>query len=242
MRPTKLLLLINLLLGTTLGYSQYIQNEKYLTRNTAGVMKYIITYDLISTFDNVACNVKVKLTAQNGTQSFYLKNVIGDVGELVYPGNNKEISWDHVSELIHFSGEINLTLEVEPVVRVSTKTKRGTQQSVTLGSVISRNKTYDLKLFKKGKEIAQLTDGVLGTNSVSFLIPKKSRVGKKYQLAIIYGDQTFFSNSFKIKRKFSFGWIIIPAVGVASYLLYDKIQDDNASLPGPPGSGLPNGN
>ena len=224
------------------AFAQFIQNEKFVMRSEGDSKKYVINYDLISPFDNVACQVKVKLSAQEGSQIFYLKNVTGDVGNLIYPGLNKQIIWDHVAELVHFSGQINLTIEVEPVISVSSKVKSGKQLSVNPGPEFSASKTYGLKLFRKGKEVATLKEGSLNETSLSFLIPKKSKIGKEYQLAVVDGDKTFFSNSFKVKRKVSLGWIIVPAIAVTGYFIFGKIQESNASLPGPPGSGLPDGN
>ena len=224
------------------AFSQFIQNEKYVIRTEGDSKIYVINYDLVSPFDNVACQVKVKLSAQQGYQTFYLKNVTGDVGRLIYPGLNKQIIWDHVAELVHFSGDINLTIEVEPVISVSAKVKAGKQLSVNIGPEISAGKTYGIKLFRKGKEVATLKEGSLNETSLSFLIPKKSKIGKEYQLAVADGDKTFFSNSFKVKRKVSLGWIIVPAIAVTGYFIFDKIQESNAPLPGPPGSGLPDGN
>ena len=72
------------------AFAQFIQNEKFVMRSEGDSKKYVINYDLISPFDNVACQVKVKLSAQEGSQIFYLKNVTGDVGNLIYPGLNKQ--------------------------------------------------------------------------------------------------------------------------------------------------------
>ncbi len=224
------------------GFAQSIQNEKYVMHSEGDNKKYVINFDLVSPFDNVACQIKVKLSVKEGSQTFYLKNVTGDVGSLIYPGLNKQIIWDYVAELVHFSGEINLTIEVEPVIAVSSNVKVGKQLSVNLGPEFSAGKTYGLKLFRKGKEVATLKEGSLNETSLSVGIPKKSKIGKEYQLAVVDGDKTFFSNSFKVKRKVSLGWIIVPAIAVTGYFIFDKIQESNAPLPGPPGSGLPDGN
>jgi hypothetical protein len=223
------------------GFSQRISNLTYIMQVNEGATKYLINYDLQSTFDNVPSRVNVKLTIDiNGMSStFYLKEVSGDVGDFIYPGPNKKIVWDYQKELIHFSGDINLVVESAPIVMVSHKIKRGSEVTVSLPGFETAEK-YIVKLFQRGNEIAQLTEGTLKDGTLSVSIPKKSKIRSKYQLAIEDIDKSYFSNSFKIRRKFSLGWIIVPAIGVSAYLVISKSLEANEPLPGPPGSGTPN--
>jgi hypothetical protein len=223
------------------GLSQSITNLKYVMQVDGGEIKYLISYDIQSAFDNIPSKVKVKLTAEiNGlSTSFYLKEVSGDVGDLIYPGTNKKITWDYHKELIHFSGNINLAVESTPVVMVSNKLKRGNEVIINL-SGFKENEKYPVKLFQRGNEVVQLAEGTLKDGVLTVLIPRKSKIKRKYQLAIQDTDISYFSNSFKIRRKFSLGWIIVPAVGVSAYLVIKQSLEVNEPLPGPPGSGIPN--
>ena len=214
-------------------YAQHVKNVGYsFGADESSNKKTYINYDLVAEYENIVCDVKVKLTA--GEKSFYVKNVTGDVGPLVYPGTKKAIVWDHTEELVHFSGEINLTIEVAPSVRVPHKVKRGKQLSVALAPIYTENKSYAVKLFQGRKEVARLNDILLIENSFPISIPRKTRVKKKYQLSITDGENTFFSNTFKVKPKLSRKWIIVPLLAVPAYFYINQIIEENQDLPGPP--------
>lgn len=242
MRHLYLTLTFIALIGlTNTGLAQSITNLKYVMQVDGGEIKYLISYDIQSTFDNIPLKVKVKLTAEiNGVStSFYLKEVSGDVGDLIYPGINKKIIWDYHKELIHFNGNINLVVESTPVVMVSNKLKRGKEVIINLFG-FKENKKYPVKLFQRGSEVVQLAEGTLKDEALTVLIPRKSKIKRKYQLAIQDTDISYFSNSFKIRRKFPLGLIIVPAVGVSAYLIINQSFEASEPLPGPPGSGIPN--
>ena len=224
-------------------FAQYAQNQKFQGQLRDSKVKLVLNYDLVSSFDNVPCQVKVKFTSgETGERTFYLNEVRGDVGDLVYPGPNKEIVWDYVEELVHFSADVKLDIEVKPSVQVLEKIKRGKQLTVTLAPIYTANKSYAVKLFLGGKEMVRLNDVLLIERSFQVQIPKKSKVKKNYQLAITDGEKTYFSNAFKVKRKFSLGWVIVPVLAVPAYMAIKQYIDDNTPLPGPPGSGYPDGN
>ena len=161
---------------------------------------------------------------------------------MVYPGQHKEIVWDYIEELVHFSAEIQLSIEVTPSVEVKEKIKKGKQLTVSLAPVYVIGKTYSVKLFQRGLEVAKLTDVVLKEKTFSVQIPPKTKVKKNYQLQLTDGEKTFFSNTFKVRRKVSLGWIVIPVVALPVYFIINQSIKDNKSLPGPPGSGFPGGN
>ncbi|MBL7873073.1 MAG: hypothetical protein JNM78_15760 [Cyclobacteriaceae bacterium] len=235
--------LVFFMLMFSVGFSQRIVNLTYLMQVDEGGRKYLINYDIQSRYDNIPSRVRVKLTAEmNGvSNSFYLKEVSGDVGDLIYPGANKKIIWDHQKELIHFSGEINLEIESTPAVMVSKSARRGREIVLSVGPGFGTNEISSVKLFRAGHEIMPVPTGALKDGVLPVLIPKKSKVKKNFQLAIQQDGKSYFSNSFKVKRKFSFGWVIFPALGVSAYLAISKILEAGEPLPGPPGSGLPDG-
>lgn len=225
-----------------IGYSQALDKS-------ANKLKTLITYDLNAPYENIPFQINVKVTtiakviigtAAGGggkettiKKSFYLKELTGDVGDIVYPGLKKKISWDHIEELVHFNGDIILNIEATPSVQVETKVKRGKKLSLTLVPYFATNKNYSLKLFRANKEVTPLED-ILLNGSIQVLIPKKTKVKGKYQLAVRDGEKTYFSNTFKVRRKFSLGWITVPIIAVPAYIFLQQYIDDNKSLPGPP--------
>ncbi len=225
------------------GFSQSIVNSNFTRQVQAGEVKYLISYDIESKYDNIPCRVSVKLTADmNGiSNTFYLKEVSGDVGDLIYPGKNKKIVWDHQEELIHFSGEINLDIEVVPCIQIDKKIKRGKEFTTILTPIFTDSKPYSIKLFQAGKETTMLKSGSITGERLPIQMPKETRIKKNYQLVISDGEKAYYSNVFKVRRKVSLGWVIVPAIAVPAYLLINQYLKDNEPLPGPPGSGFPNG-
>jgi len=229
----KLLLLWFLLLLPLLSYSQRVENISFSTGTIQdGKSEYFIVYDLVAPYDSIPCQVKVKLTANGKT--FYLKELKGDVGNLVYPGLKKQIVWDYIEELVHFNGEIDLNIEMIPSLKVPVKIKRHKPLLVSLAPIYETKKTYAVKLFQGGKEVSRLNDVLLIENSFPVQLPKKTKVKSKYQIAITDGDRTYFSNTFKVKPRISRGWIILPVLAVPTYLLINQYLEDNKPLPGPP--------
>lgn len=216
-----------------LGQSVTNQVATVYVNEKDGRSYYKISYDLVAPFDNIACVVKVKLVKRAGTSS-PLVSVTGDVGNLVLPGRNKTIFWDYSEELIHFSGDINLSIEVEPAVNVETKIRRNKNFSVQLAPGYQEKKNYTVTLFRRGKELNRLQDISLNQGSFTSTIPKKTKTGKNYQLAINDGNQTYFSNAFILKPKVNRVLIILPFVAITAYLANGIYESANAPLPGPP--------
>lgn len=230
--PAALLVVASLF--STSGFAQRIQNVAYaISTDEKDNVKYAIKYELLAPYTNIPCQVKVKLTTEQN--SFYLKEVTGDVGDLVYPGVLKEIIWNHTEELVHFSGDISLEIEVAPSVQVTDKIKKGKLLTVTLAPIYTANKTYAIKLYRAEKEVARLNDVLLIEKTFTVLIPKKTKVKKKYQLAITDGEKTYFSNAFKVKSKIPYSLAIVPLVAIPAYIIINQSIEDNKPLPGPPG-------
>src|SRR5688572_3243719 len=119
--------------------AQYATNISYLSgKDSLGISKYFIHYDLKAPYNTIPCWVSVKIIIEDDKKEeriFYLKDVKGDVGNLVYPGNKKSIEWDYVKELVHFTGKISLEVDVIPSVHVPEKIKSGKTLSVLIANI-----------------------------------------------------------------------------------------------------------
>jgi hypothetical protein len=219
-----------------LTVAQYAENITYkLGTDSTGHSIYIIQYDLKAPYPTIPSIVKVKLTAEDRQEkTFYLKDVTGDVGNLVYPGLGKKIYWNHIKELVHFSGKISLAVEVSPTIQVPEKIKSGKSVPILLAPVYEAKKTYAVKLFRAGKELERLNDVLLIENKVSIPLPKKIKKKKRYQIAITDGDKVFYSNTFKVKPKVGYGWKALPILAIPVYLVINMYLEENKPLPGPP--------
>jgi len=193
---------------------------------------YTITYDLLAPYDNIACQVQVKFTSSDG--SFNLKKVTGDAGDLVYPGLKKTIIWNYVDELVHFSGDIDLSIEVMPLVQVPASVRRSKHLTIILATVAGAAENYTTKLYLNTKEVATLDAVGSESRTAGILIPKKTPVKKNYQIAISNGEKVYFSNTFKVRPKIGYGWKAGVLLAIPAFIIINKAIEDNKPLPGPP--------
>ncbi len=202
--------------------AQKIENiNSSLAIDAAGNTRYNVYYDLIAPFDNIPFEIKVKVTLKvpGGEKSFYSTNLTGSAGHLVLPGKRKHLIWDHVEELVHYNGEIILTLEAIPDLKVPYKIKKGKGLSIQLSEAFTTDKTYTIKLYRKGIFIAKLNELKVKENLIPVAFPPKSKVGNNYQFVISDGENEFFSNALKLKPKVGYGIIALPVLIVPSYLI-----------------------
>ena len=219
------------------GYSQYATNVAFSAgkNDSTGVSKYFITYDLKAPYNTIPCHVQVRVTmGVKSERFFYLKELTGDAGPLVFPGNRKQIVWDYIKELVHFDGKIDLSIEVTPSVKVPAKIKKRNPLPVELAPIYEKNKTYAIKVFRNQAELTRLNDVMLIESKLSVELPRKTKAKKKYQIALTDGTNTYFSNVFKVKRKVGWGWKLFPFLGAAAYYGVLQYMEANEDLPGPP--------
>lgn len=223
-------LIVTLVTCHITGQSQIVKNVRY-NYNTK---EMVIIYDLQSSHDNIPCLVYVKYSSK--VRKIDLKEVNGDVGNLVYPGKDKKITWNYTKELVHalYEGEVSLLVDAKPNVQVLGKVKR--QGSIKLGidTIYSKNKIYSFKLYRNDKEIYSFEDSKIEDSSIVLKIPKEIRARKNYQIRISGGEEVYFGNEFKIKPKVGMAWKVIPILAVPVYLIVSNYLDDNKDLPGPP--------
>jgi hypothetical protein len=212
------------------GQSQTIKNVTY----TQTVKEMVITYDLESTHDNIPYFVKVRYSSK--TRKIDLKEIKGDVGNLVYAGKGKKIIWNYAKELVHamYEGEVSLVVEAKPNMQVLRKVKRLGSINLGLDTIYSKDKTYAVKLYRKNIEVYAFEDSKIENSSLILRIPKEIKARKNYQVGIQDGQNAYFSNSFKIKPKIGMGWKIIPILAVPIYIAMKNYLEENEDLPGPP--------
>jgi hypothetical protein len=215
------------------AYAQEATNVAFeQSTDQANNQVYKISYDLVAPFDNIACQVRVNFASPQGT--VYLKQVSGDVGDLVYPGSRKVIIWNYVEELVHFSGDVNLSIEVTPAVKVPASVRRSKKLDVMLSPVLGTGKNFKAKLLLNKNEVGALSDAVAADQKAELLIPSKTRVKKNYQIAVTDGDKTYFSNTFRVRPKIGNGWKAAVILAIPAAIIITNAIKDNQPLPGPP--------
>lgn len=204
--------------------------------NDKGYQVIVLRYFLVSPQDNISCLVRVKYT--RGSSSFYLKHVTGDVGNLVLPGPGKEIVWDYQEELIHnvSTEPVVFDIEVLPTFAADRKVKKGRNLIVNLDDVIDKKQSYAIKLFRKKREVAVVLDTLTIRNHIVVPIPRKTRVGKGYQVAIVGPTQAYYTNTFRVKPIVATGWKVLPLFLVPVYILTKQQLDQQTDLPSAPQS------
>jgi hypothetical protein len=204
------------------------------TTDQKGFQSIQFSYDLAAEHPNIPCFVRVKFTM--GTRQFYLKQVTGDVGNMVYPGKRKVIIWDYKEELIHNTSTETVTINVEvfPNLSADTKVKRGKNIVVNLDDIYEKGKNYSVKLYRREKEVGTLIDSLSLQHHFVTQIPRKSKVGKDYQIAIVGGEKPLFTNSFKIKPRVGTFWKVLPFIAVPVYILTKQQLEEFKDLPGAP--------
>ncbi len=224
-----------LVLQISFSRAQTVSNVRINSNVTIPEGKRIlIMFDLIADHANIPCFVRV--TYGTKARTIQLAEVKGDVGNLVYPGKNKQIFWDFVEELVHSVNEGEATVKVEawPHVQVLKKVKRKSDVIVGVDTIYKKGKEYQVKLYRHEKEVVGLANMEIKTNSFSLLLPKKVRARHDYQIGIDDGEKIYYSNKFKIKPVVGYFWKVLPFLAVPVYILTNKTLDDIKDLPGAP--------
>lgn len=235
LKKTNLAALAIVALASVASQAQTVQNVRVNANATTAEGKRIqITYDLKAKHGNIPCFVRVKYGTK--VRNLILTEVKGDVGQLVYPGKNKQIYWDFVEELVHSVGEKETTIQVEawPQVQVLKKVKRKANVVVGIDTIYKKGKAYQMKLYRHEKEVVSLDSMDIKSNSFSLKLPKKVRARQDYQIGIADGDKVFYSNAFKIKPVVGRFWKILPFLAVPIYIIGSQTLEDLQDLPGAP--------
>jgi hypothetical protein len=201
-----------------------------------------IFYDLQGTMDNQ--KYKVSLYSSHNQQEEPVALVSGNVGDTITSGKDKKIEWQAKNELSRYNGEISFevlaTLVYSPLVmsssQVSKVYKRAKAYPFSWSGGVADEKIR-LELFNGNTRIAE-TEDVPNKKQYKLKIPAHARPGDNYRLKVTtlnHPDNYTLSNTFSVKRRYSWPVKLIPAgVAVAVYLLIEKPWEPDRTLPTPP--------
>lgn len=229
-----------LLMAPLATFAQKVENIKAVAQGG----KIIITYDINEAITGDRYDVQVY--ASHNNFSIPLQRVRGDVGNKLLPGIAKRIEWDAKDELRNFKGE--LTFEIwadvvgvfvlkEPVAN----TKRGKPLSLAWRGGV-KNQDVKVELLKAGVVQSTLAT-VNNSGTYQWLVPKKQKTGKDYQLRLVNGKEEIKTELFAIKPKIPLVVKILPVVAVGAVLALSSGGggsggSSSSKLPGPPDLGL----
>jgi hypothetical protein len=205
----------------------------------------IIWYDLEGTADEQ--RYKVEIYGSHNDFQYPLSFTSGDVGPNIKPGESKKIVWNAKAELNRFEGavefRITVILQYSPLTDLTVlggrRFVRGKEYQVTwMGG--EPDDLLNLELFRKGRRTYRIPD-IKNTGTYKWIIPANVKPSNWYRFSLTVVDNPSTgttSETFKIKRKFPRGLIVIPGIivtGAVGYLIYNNLGKEEP-LPMPPGS------
>ncbi|QLH31920.1 MAG: hypothetical protein HWD62_05270 [Cyclobacteriaceae bacterium] len=153
------------------GISQEIENVRSELAIDSGKAFYKFHYDIVAGRGNIPVYVQLKI--KTSVNEFYAKSVRGDIGEMIYPGEARTFVWDYETDLVHFSGDIDYTIEAVPMITIhSKKVRRGKEVEISVREFLAAQGKYDVVLFRRGAPVRALMD-TLQVDTIKFLLPKK---------------------------------------------------------------------
>lgn len=191
---------------------------------------YQFSYTLLADKENIPAHVRLRIKTLD--KEFYATDVTGEVGELIYPGSGKVFIWDYGRELVHFSGDIEFFIEVEPMIAIQSKVKRAREVAVTFRKSFIKD-TYKAALYQNGALVWTQEEQLKG-DTFRFFIPKRTKIKRGYQVGIVSGEETYFSNTFKIKPRLGRFVYILTGLGVVGTILLPDIMESFQPLPEAP--------
>lgn len=215
------------------GVSQQIENTTVTqTTDSTNTIRYTFQYDLMAGVANIPCEVRLKVWSSD--KQFYAKEVLGDVGPMIYPGKFKEMHWYFGKDLVHYSGDIKYTIEVQPHIKVNEKVKRGKTLTIQLTeNLYPKGEKQSIKLMKGSVEVAHFTNMEIQQN-FEVSIHSKTKVRKGYQISIGEGENALCSNLFKVKPEVARIWYVLAGASVAATYFFLQEAEENKPLPGAP--------
>lgn len=222
---------IALILLSFPGVAQRVENVSVGLETIEGRVYYRFSYALSASKTNIPTYVRLKV--KTDVREFYARDVEGDVGELVYPGSAKAFVWDYTKELVHFSGDIDYSLEVEPMVRVSSKAKRGKEVVATVRNSLVENAFTTVALYR-GDVLVSSQEKTVNGNSIEFPIPRNAQAKRDYQIALVHDNQKYFSNTFKVTPRVRRSIYVLAGVGIAAAILLPDVYESLQPLPEAP--------
>ncbi len=213
-----------LLLPPQLLLAQSIENVRATVQNDY----IIIQYDLRTPIPDQEFTITLFSSSNNFSEA--LKQVSGDVGPNIKPGQGKSISWAAKAELgPGYKGQITFEVRGLPVVTVKPlellSPAAGSKVKISKELTIEwtggkPNDEVSLQLMQNGLQKGLITK-TKNTGAFTWIIPKSTAKGE-YQVLLLAGGNTAQSKPFQIKPKSSPLIFVLPVVvlGGVAYLLF----------------------
>lgn len=235
------LILIGLLSSYQFAFSQRVEIDKIFFKDS----KVHVRYKLID--DKSDRSYQMQLYGSMDNFISPLREVNGDIGVDIYPGESKEIIWDPFAEFgADFHAEIALEIRGRvyvPFVKLDDfnykSLKRGKTYDLTWTGGSSSN-ILNIELYK-GKNKVALFSNIANVGEYKLTLPKNTKPGKGYKLRISdqkNKDDVVFSSEFKVVRKIPLavqaGGGLIVAGGIYFIIKSLLTDEDNSSIQGVP--------
>lgn len=234
-----LILFFILLLFINYGYSQQVENLRLEQLGD----KIIIHFDFSARNQGDLYQLKVFQSTDGFTKPINL--VKGDVGDMIIPGNGKQIEWYAREELGAFKGPLIVEIRVfespenlyiqSPAV--GTKVKRGKQALVRWTGGINEDKV-SIQLLSDGSLLTTLAEEIDNTGQFDWNIETDTKPGKNYSVRILGSGSAGIestSSEFAVARKLPIWLYAVPVLVVGGIIpfLDDKPPEDG-NLPAAP--------
>jgi hypothetical protein len=206
--------------------------ENVRTSFSAGMVT--IVYDITGSTPDQKFNVEI--FGSHNNFSTPLKNVIGDVGQNVSGGFNKQVQWNATADLGTFNGDITFRLRGEVVGAAYTITnpaggrtlRTGKSATITWKGGLTAQQVK-LDLVQNGTVVNSITTGTANSGEFVWQVPSDIPKGN-YNLRLVGGSQTTQSSTFRIAKKIPL-WLKLSPLVVAGVLIA-VLAKDKPTTPG----------
>jgi hypothetical protein len=231
-------ILLLLFFPCTYSVAQQVSNVR---AEAKGDVIYVY-YDLKGFMDNQ--KYKISLFSSHNQLEEPLALVSGNVGDTITAGKDKRIEWQAKNELSRYNGEISFqiqaTLVYSPLAMASSQIKKEYKRAKAhtfswRGGVADEK--IRLELFNGNTRVAE-TEDIPNKKQYKLKIPANAKPGDQYRLRVTtlnHPDNSTLSNTFSVKRRYSWPVKLIPAAIVAGAVIYQLTRKPDLRLPDPPG-------
>lgn len=185
----------------------------------------ILDYSLLDTVPDRSFSVSLYISLDNFVTP--VKEVRGDHGVALKPGNEKKLIWSAKQELgASYTGKVSLELRARLYVPFIffddfDQIKRGKPKPVTWRGG-SRQSTLNFELYNKNDEkVTTIPNINAEAGHTNLYIPTDVKPGKGYHFKITDGknkDQVVYTGRFAVKRKVPLAAMALPVIAVGGVI------------------------